>query len=88
MHGANLKTHDDGDMCFIPAATFRMGRFVRATGGRRLAAPTRPAKLVAGLVQNTQEDGYEWTAPVGAFPPNGYGLQRIGVLRPNESPGR
>jgi formylglycine-generating enzyme required for sulfatase activity len=24
--------------------------------------------------QNTLDDGYEWTAPVGSFPPNGYGL--------------
>jgi formylglycine-generating enzyme required for sulfatase activity len=24
--------------------------------------------------QNLLEDGYEWTAPVGSFPPNGYGL--------------
>jgi formylglycine-generating enzyme required for sulfatase activity len=24
--------------------------------------------------QNLEEDGYEWTAPVGSFPPNGYGL--------------
>src|SRR5947208_11245646 len=24
--------------------------------------------------QNLYEDGYEWTAPVGSFPPNGYGL--------------
>ena len=24
--------------------------------------------------QNRVEDGYEWTAPVGSFPPNGYGL--------------
>jgi formylglycine-generating enzyme len=24
--------------------------------------------------QNLLEDGYEWTSPVGAFPPNGYGL--------------
>ena len=24
--------------------------------------------------QNLLDDGYEWTAPVGAFPPNGYGL--------------
>jgi formylglycine-generating enzyme required for sulfatase activity len=24
--------------------------------------------------QNLLEDGYEWTAPVGTFPPNGYGL--------------
>lgn len=24
--------------------------------------------------QNLVEDGYEWTAPVGSFPPNGYGL--------------
>ncbi len=24
--------------------------------------------------QNTYDDGYEWTAPVGSFPPNGYGL--------------
>jgi formylglycine-generating enzyme required for sulfatase activity len=24
--------------------------------------------------QNRAEDGYEWTAPVGSFPPNGYGL--------------
>ena len=25
-------------------------------------------------VQNTKQDGYEGTAPVGSFPPNGYGL--------------
>jgi len=25
-------------------------------------------------VSNTQEDGYFWTAPVGSYPPNGYGL--------------
>ena len=24
--------------------------------------------------QNLLDDGYEWTAPVGSFPPNGYGL--------------
>ncbi len=24
--------------------------------------------------QNLAEDGFEWTAPVGSFPPNGYGL--------------
>ncbi len=24
--------------------------------------------------QNTEQDGYEWTAPVGSFPANGYGL--------------
>ncbi len=24
--------------------------------------------------ENLVEDGYEWTAPVGSFPPNGYGL--------------
>jgi len=24
--------------------------------------------------QNLAEDGYEWTSPVGSFPPNGYGL--------------
>jgi formylglycine-generating enzyme required for sulfatase activity len=24
--------------------------------------------------QNLLEDGYEWTAPIGSFPPNGYGL--------------
>jgi formylglycine-generating enzyme required for sulfatase activity len=24
--------------------------------------------------QNLQDDGFEWTAPVGSFPPNGYGL--------------
>ncbi|MCP3711149.1 formylglycine-generating enzyme family protein [Paraburkholderia sp. CNPSo 3274] len=24
--------------------------------------------------QNLVEDGYEWTAPVGSYPPNGYGL--------------
>ena len=27
--------------------------------------------------QNLVEDGYEWTAPVGAFPPNGYGLHEM-----------
>jgi formylglycine-generating enzyme len=25
-------------------------------------------------LENTLEDGFEWTAPVGSFPPNGYGL--------------
>ena len=27
--------------------------------------------------QNTREDGYEWTAPVESFPPNGYGLHEM-----------
>jgi formylglycine-generating enzyme len=27
--------------------------------------------------QNRFEDGYEWTAPVGSFPPNGYGLHEM-----------
>jgi formylglycine-generating enzyme required for sulfatase activity len=27
--------------------------------------------------QNLAEDGYEWTAPVGSFPPNGYGLYEM-----------
>jgi len=27
--------------------------------------------------QNLVEDGYEWTAPVGMFPPNGYGLYDV-----------
>ena len=27
--------------------------------------------------QNKLEDGYEWTAPVGSFPPNGYGLYEM-----------
>lgn len=27
--------------------------------------------------QNLAEDGYEWSAPVGAFPPNGYGLYEM-----------
>jgi formylglycine-generating enzyme required for sulfatase activity len=27
--------------------------------------------------QNLLEDGYEWTAPVGSFPPNGYGLHEM-----------
>ena len=27
--------------------------------------------------QNLAEDGFEWTAPVGAFPPNGYGLYEM-----------
>ena len=27
--------------------------------------------------QNTNDDGYEWTAPVGSFPPNGYGLHEM-----------
>ncbi len=27
--------------------------------------------------QNLQEDGYEWTAPVGSFPANGYGLYEM-----------
>ena len=25
-------------------------------------------------IQNLLEDGFEWTSPVGSFPPNGYGL--------------
>jgi formylglycine-generating enzyme len=25
-------------------------------------------------IENRQLDGFEWTAPVGSFPPNGYGL--------------
>jgi formylglycine-generating enzyme required for sulfatase activity len=25
-------------------------------------------------LENTLDDGFEWTAPVGSFPPNGYGL--------------
>jgi formylglycine-generating enzyme required for sulfatase activity len=27
--------------------------------------------------QNTLNDGYEWTAPVGSYPPNGYGLYEM-----------
>jgi len=27
--------------------------------------------------QNLLEDGYEWTAPVGSFPANGYGLHEM-----------
>ena len=27
--------------------------------------------------QNLLSDGYEWTAPVGSFPPNGYGLYEV-----------
>jgi hypothetical protein len=27
--------------------------------------------------QNLAEDGFEWTAPVGTFPPNGYGLYEM-----------
>jgi len=27
--------------------------------------------------QNLSADGFEWTAPVGAFPPNGYGLHEM-----------
>jgi formylglycine-generating enzyme required for sulfatase activity len=27
--------------------------------------------------ENTLEDGYEWTAPVGTYPPNGYGLYEM-----------
>ncbi len=28
-------------------------------------------------LRNTCEDGYEGTAPVAAFPPNGYGLHNL-----------
>lgn len=28
-------------------------------------------------IENTCEDGYEWTAPVGTFPGNGYGLYEM-----------
>ena len=47
----------------------RLGRRVQAwrqADGEHLAGPLP--------VQNLLEDGYEWTAPVGRFPPNGYGL--------------
>ena len=27
--------------------------------------------------ENLLTDGYEWTAPVGSFPPNGYGLHEM-----------
>ena len=27
--------------------------------------------------ENTKDDGFEWTAPVGSFPPNGYGLHEM-----------
>jgi sulfatase modifying factor 1 len=27
--------------------------------------------------ENTRDDGYEWTAPVGSFPANGYGLHEM-----------
>jgi formylglycine-generating enzyme required for sulfatase activity len=27
--------------------------------------------------ENTLDDGFEWTAPVGSFPPNGYGLYEM-----------
>jgi sulfatase modifying factor 1 len=27
--------------------------------------------------ENTRDDGYEWTAPVASFPPNGYGLHEM-----------
>jgi formylglycine-generating enzyme required for sulfatase activity len=41
-----------------------------APGGRRMAN-TWQGEFPW---QNLAEDGYEWTAPVGSFPPNGYGL--------------
>ena len=28
-------------------------------------------------LENTLDDGFEWTAPVGSFPPNGYGLYEM-----------
>jgi sulfatase modifying factor 1 len=28
-------------------------------------------------IQNLMQDGYEWTAPVGSFPPNGYSLYEM-----------
>jgi formylglycine-generating enzyme len=33
--------------------------------------------------QNLKEDGFEGTAPVGSFPPNGYGLSEMAVRRPS-----
>ena len=41
------------------------------TPGRRHMANTWQGEFPW---QNQLEDGYEWTAPVGSFPPNGYGL--------------
>ncbi len=44
------------------------------TPGRRHMANTWQGEFPW---QNLLEDGYEWTAPVGSFPPNGYGLHEM-----------
>ncbi|MDM0114967.1 formylglycine-generating enzyme family protein [Variovorax sp. J22R133] len=44
------------------------------TPGRRHMANTWQGEFPW---QNQLEDGYEWTAPVGSFPPNGYGLYEM-----------
>ena len=50
----------------------RVGRGVHA--GRTPIANTWQGEFPW---QNLLDDGYEWTAPVGSFPPNGYGLHEM-----------
>jgi formylglycine-generating enzyme len=53
----------------MDAAEFAWGE--ELTPGDRWMANTWQGEFP---IQNTKEDGYEGTAPVGSFPPNGYGL--------------
>jgi formylglycine-generating enzyme len=53
----------------LDAAEFAWGE--ELTPGGRWMANTWQGEFP---IQNTKEDGYEGTAPVGSFPPNGYGL--------------
>ena len=64
----------------LDGARLRVGQRVRA---RRSASGQHLAGGVP-LAEHEPRDGYEGTSPVGAFPPNGYGLvrhdwQRLGV---------
>ena len=45
-----------------------------ATSSRPAAKPMANTWQGAFPYENLVEDGYEWTAPVGSFPANGYGL--------------
>jgi formylglycine-generating enzyme required for sulfatase activity len=39
-----------------------------------LSTEQKRAVIAGGVVENLNHDGFEGTAPVGSFPPNGYGL--------------
>ena len=48
-----------------------------ATSSRRTASRWPTPGRASSRGRTCGEDGYEWTAPVGSFPPNGYGLYEM-----------